>query len=160
MHLFGDSGGPHLVHFHARREHDEVELTWQVRNTPPLSWRVLRSESDFAETADALVGSGQTVVMEGRETWVVDSVTEGTTYYYTVFAQDEHGVWHRQVKAKPHEGHLYWEHPSVPPTEATSTNDGKDRGTAYRRRGEVSAARDLLELGMAQEGRDPMPPIL
>jgi Fibronectin type III domain. len=101
MHLFGDRDKPHLVHFEAQRERGSVVLTWDVRNAPALSWRVLRSERGFAETADALPGSGQTVVMEGADTRVTDDqLAEGTTYYYAVFAQEEPGAWHRLVKVK------------------------------------------------------------
>jgi hypothetical protein len=72
VHLFGDSSGPHLAHFHARRERGYVELGWEVRNTPALRWRVLRSEREFATAADALPGNGQTMVMEGTATHVSD----------------------------------------------------------------------------------------
>ena len=92
MHLFGDSNSPHLTHFEARREAGFVELGWDVRNAPALRWRVLRSESEFAATADAQAGSGQTLVMKGGDTYVMDDqVVPGTAYFYTVFAQDEKG---------------------------------------------------------------------
>ena len=112
MHLFGDSDSPHLTHFQARREAGFVELGWEVRNAPELRWRVLRSEREFASTADALPGSGQTVVMEGAETFVMDDqVVKGTAYFYTVFARDENGVWHHQVKARLAHGDLLrWLH--------------------------------------------------
>jgi hypothetical protein len=57
MHLFGRGSGPHLAHFHARRCPDYVQLEWEVWNSPALSWRVLRSDVDFAETADAIARS-------------------------------------------------------------------------------------------------------
>lgn len=112
MHLFGDSRGPHLVHFHAHSESDHVELEWEVRNAPALSWRVLRSEHGFAETADALPGSDQTMVMEGRETHMTDEkLVKGRRYFYTVFAQDEQGAWHRQVTTRLEDhDHLHWCH--------------------------------------------------
>ena len=132
MHLFGDSSGPHLVHFHAHREHEHAELEWEVRNAPTLSWRVLRSESDFAETADALPGSGQTVVMEGSETHTTDNnLAESTPYFYTVFAQDQQGAWHLQVKTKlGHQDRLRWHHPSVGkgPHEADAGKDNYEEG--------------------------------
>jgi hypothetical protein len=114
MHLFGDSSGPHLTHFQARREGNRVELGWDIRNAPALRWRVLRSEQDFATSSDALPGSGQTVVMEGTETYVMDDqVVERTPYFYTVFAGDEQGVWHQQVKTKlAHRDRRRWLHPS------------------------------------------------
>ena len=80
MHLFGDSSGPHVTHFQAHRERGYVELGCDVRPAPALSWRVLRSERGFVETADALPGSGQTVVMEGTDTYLMDDqVVEGAT---------------------------------------------------------------------------------
>ena len=33
MHLFGDSSGPHLTHFQARREGNRVELGWEISVT-------------------------------------------------------------------------------------------------------------------------------
>jgi len=115
MHLFGDSGGPHIAHFQAHREAGYVELGWDVRNAPALSWRVLRSEREFATTPDPLVGSGQTVIMEGTDTYVMDDqVAEGTPYFYTVFAQDEQGAWHLQVKTRvAHRDRLRWLHPDL-----------------------------------------------
>ena len=56
MHLFGDRDEPHLTHFLADRQGGSVVLAWDVRNAPALSWRVLRSERDFAETSEVLVG--------------------------------------------------------------------------------------------------------
>jgi hypothetical protein len=111
MHLFGDKSGPHLAHFHARRLTDQVELRWEVRNAGEVRWRVLRSESEYAERADALVGGMQSVVMEGVDTDLVDRVEEGKTYYYTVFVRDEQGAWHRQVKVKlKGQEDLRWRH--------------------------------------------------
>ena len=110
LHLFGASHEPHLVHFYVRRDGTQVELGWEVRNAPALSWRVLRSEQSFADVADALPGSGQTVVLAGSDTHVTDeALAGGATYFYTVFAQDERGAWHRQVKARvaPHD-RLRW----------------------------------------------------
>jgi hypothetical protein len=61
------------------------------------------------------VGSGQTVVMEGTDTYLMDDqVGEGTPYFYTVFVQDEQGVWHLQVKTRvAHRDRLPWLHPSL-----------------------------------------------
>ena len=36
MHLFGDSSGPHMAHFHARHESGRIELDWDVRKAPAL----------------------------------------------------------------------------------------------------------------------------
>lgn len=112
MHVFGDSKGPHLVHFKAHREHGLVELDWEVRNVVGLRWRVLRSKRTFATTPRALPGNGQTVIMEGTETHLRDEqIQEGIPYFYTVFVQDAQGEWQRQVKTRlrPHE-RLHWLH--------------------------------------------------
>ena len=100
MHLFGRDSGPHLRHFRAKCLDDQAELTWEVRGGTDVHWRVLRSESGYAEGVDAFAGDTQTAVMEGLDTYIVDRVEEGKTYYYTVFAQDEHHAWHRQVRVK------------------------------------------------------------
>ncbi len=117
MHLFGDASGPHLVHFHAKREAARVELFWEVRNAPSLRWRVLRSEREFATVAEVLSGSDQTVVMEGSDTHLTDTdITDGQPYFYTVFAQDTDGTWHAQAKARlAHRERLRWLHPSEEP---------------------------------------------
>ena len=114
MHLFGDSHTPYLAQFHARREGTYIELSWELRNAPALNWRVLRSSGDFAATAGALAGSDQTTVMEGTQTSVRDDrIVEGRPYFYTLFAQDEQGVWHVQVKTRlAHHERLCWLHPS------------------------------------------------
>ena len=115
MQLFGDGSGPYMAHFQARREPGFVELGWEVRNGPVLRWRVLRSDREFAAIAEALAGSGQTVVMEGTDTYLVDDhVVEGTPYFYTVFAKDEQGAWHAQVETKLARGdRLRWLNPSL-----------------------------------------------
>jgi hypothetical protein len=146
MHLFGDSNSPHLTHFRALREPGYVELDWDVRNAPALRWRVLRSARDFASTAGALPDSDQTVVAEGTETHVTDDqVVEGTPYFYTVFAQDDEGVWHQQVKTRlAHRERLRWLHPSFDfekgPVEADA--DNYDQGGVLH--GEVDKATLLL----------------
>ena len=135
MHLFGDSDSPHLAHFQARREADFVELGWDVRNATELRWRVLRSEREFASTADAPAGSDQTVVMEGTDTYVMDDqVVKGTTYFYTVFAQDEQGVWHRQVATRlAHGDRLRWLHPAYHqlPVVGTSARQGDFKESGF-----------------------------
>ena len=89
-----------MAHFHATREGDQAELRWEVRDADEVRWRVLRSEREFADSADGIVGSGQEIVMDGTDTNLSDRVVEGTTYYYAVFAQDERGAWRRLVKVK------------------------------------------------------------
>ena len=115
MHLFGDTKGPHLAHFQARRLPRFVELGWDVRNAPVLRWRVWRSDRDFVQTADTPEGGGQVLVMDDTDTYVKDEqVVEGPPYYYSVFAEDEPGVWQLQVKIKlAVNDHLHWHHPSV-----------------------------------------------
>ena len=117
MHLFGGSNEPHLTHFLADRQSGSVVLAWDVRNAPALSWRVLRSEHDFAETADVPVGSDQTLLSESPQCGARDEKVDAqTTYYYTVFARGDDGVWHRQVKVlvKPEE-RLGLHHPADAP---------------------------------------------
>jgi hypothetical protein len=111
MHLFGDRSGPHLVHFHARRQHSLVVLEWEVRNAPDLRWRVLRSETGFAEEGAAVLAGGQTLVMEGTQTHATDQgLDDGVAYYYTVLLADEHGGWHCQAKVRlrPRRHHQRW----------------------------------------------------
>ena len=125
MHLFGDSSGPHLAHFRAHRERDRVQLEWEVRNAPAMRWRILRSERDFASTADVLPGGDQILVMEGTDTHMADETLEGKRpYFYTVFAQDEQEAWHLQVKTKleQHE-HLLWHRGEAGVVEGPSPSD-------------------------------------
>ena len=115
MHLFGDTSGPHLAHFHAWHHGDWVELDWELRNSPSLKWRVLRSERGFAEKADWPGEDGQVLVSEGTETHVADNgLLGGGHVFYTVFAQDGQGVWHRQAEArlKLHDA-FGWLHPQA-----------------------------------------------
>lgn len=85
-----------------------------MRNAPDLRWRVLRSEHDFATTADAPPGSDQTVVLEGADTYLLDGkVVEGSPYFYGVFSQEGDGVWQLQVQTRlAHLDRLRWLHPS------------------------------------------------
>jgi hypothetical protein len=113
MHLFGDTSGPHLAHFHAWHKGDWVELDWELRDSPPLTWRILRSNRGFAESADPAGGNGQVLVSEGTQTHVADDGLQGHGHvFYTVFAQDERGAWHRQAEArlKVHDA-FGWLHP-------------------------------------------------
>ncbi len=94
---------------------------------------MLRSEREFASTADAQAGSGQTVVMEGGDTYVMDDqVVKGTAYFYTVFAQDEQRVWHRQVTTRlAHGDRLRWLHPALhkwPVAETSARQRGYKQG--------------------------------
>ena len=103
MHLFGRDDEPHLVHFEAHRMPRYVTLTWDVKHAPALKWRVLRSETGYADAAgdDSVVGSGQTLVTEQDSPGSRhDAVVEGVRYYYTIFSQDDHGDWERQMRVK------------------------------------------------------------
>ena len=115
MHLIGNAREPHLTHFEAIREQGDVILRWDLRNAPALRWRVLRSERGFSESADAPVGSDQTVVSESADCGVRDDQASGDdAYYYTVFVQDELGAWHCQMKVEIGEGQrLHWHRPSL-----------------------------------------------
>lgn len=126
MHLFGDAHEPHLTHFEVDRGPGFVILSWNVKHAPALRWRVLRSDRDFAENATA--GGDQTLVSESAECGAADEqVDDETPYYYTVFAQDQDGFWHRQVKVKAMPGdHMHWRHPAcaAEPHPASSTACG------------------------------------
>ena len=126
MHLFGDASEPHMTHFEAERERGYVAFRWDVRKAPAVRWRVLRSEHDFAETADALDGSGQTLVSDSEQCGANDGqIVESTTYFYAVFAQDEQGAWRRQVKIRiDHGEHLQWRHASKAAFEEGSPAEG------------------------------------
>jgi len=84
-----------------------------VRNASGLRWRVLRSEHEFAESADPLP-AGQTLISESSEGHVCDRrVAVSAPYFYTVFVEDEQGLWERQVTVKLAEKeHLRWLRPS------------------------------------------------
>ena len=115
MHLFGSAEGPHMAHFHVRHDEGRVELDWEVRNAEAIRWRVLRSEEGFAESADALSGSGQVLVSEGEDTHLVDDGLDPKAhYFYTVFSREQDGGWQRQVEARatPHKA-LSWFHPQT-----------------------------------------------
>ena len=134
MHLFGSSTGPHLAHFHAWHRGGSIQLDWEVRNSPPLRWRVLRSAHDFAASADPAAESGQTLLMEGNETHVTDeSVAGGTHYFYTVFAQDEAGDWQGQVHVKvAPKAKLSWLHADLETgTKAEADHLGEDRSFIF-----------------------------
>ena len=128
MRLFGGHDEPHLVHFEAHRMPRYVTLAWDVRHAPALTWRVLRSETGFADDvgADSVVGSGQTLVSESDGTGARDdAVAEGVTYFYTVFAQDEQGTWERQVTVKlERDDHLRLERSEPGAFEEASPADG------------------------------------
>jgi hypothetical protein len=115
MHLFGSAEGPHMAHFHVRHNKGRVVLDWEVRNAGAIRWRVLRSEEGFAESADALPGSGQEVVNESEDTHLLDDGLDPKThYFYTIFSREQDGTWQRQVEAKatPRRA-LSWIHPQA-----------------------------------------------
>jgi hypothetical protein len=103
MGLFAHPRKPRLVHFTSRREAGSVVLVWDARGGHALLWRVLRSEQGFAEGAfdHTVIGSTQSLVSEGALTGARDDAADpAATYHYTVFAEDEHGEWHRVEKVK------------------------------------------------------------
>ena len=128
MHLFGGHDEPHLVHFEVHRMPRYVTFAWDVRHAPALRWRVLRSETGFAEdaSADSVVGAGQTLVSESDVTGARDdAVSEGVTYFYAVFSQDEQGEWERQVTVKlEHDDHLRLERSEPGDFEEASPAEG------------------------------------
>ena len=110
-----------MAHFHVRHDEGRVELDWEVRNAESIRWRVLRSGKGFAESADALPGSGQVLVSESEDTYLTDDgLDPETLYFYTVFSLEQDGTWQRQVEAKVKPGSaLSWFHPQArEPTDA------------------------------------------
>ena len=114
MHLFGDSSGPHMTHFHCSHNGDEVNGWWEVRNCEGLKWRVLRSGQRFAESAETSADSSQKLVVEGDVTHFRDAVAGLGKCFYTVFSQKDGKGWERQaaVKISIHE-HRLWHHPDA-----------------------------------------------
>ena len=137
MHLFGDASGPHMAHFHARRENGCIELDWEVRNADELRWRVLRSEQGFAENAEPPGANGQVLVNESTDTYLADQGLDPDKHYcYTVFSQEPDGTWRKQVEVKlrPHDL-LGWVHP-----QAHDIVDARGEPRADARRLRVQAA--------------------
>jgi hypothetical protein len=115
MHLFGDTSGPHMAHFHARRENGCIELDWEVRKADEVRWRVLRSEQDYAASAEPPGTNGQVLVNESPDTYLADQGLDPNKHYcYTVFSQEPDGTWRKQVEVKlrPHDL-LGWFHPQA-----------------------------------------------
>jgi hypothetical protein len=132
VNLFGDAAGPHIAHFHARHENGRVELDWEVRNTDPIRWRVLRSTEGFADSAQPMGTNVQVLVNESADTFLADEgLDEHTHYFYTVFSLEADGTWQRQVEAKvrPHDA-LSWFHPQA--QEILDAEASEVRLPAYR----------------------------
>jgi hypothetical protein len=115
MHLFGDASGPHMAHFHARRENGRAELDWEVRNADEMRWRVLRSEQGYAEDAEPPGSNGQAIVNEGADTYLCDEGLDPVKhYFYTVFSQEPDGTWRKQVEVTLRTRDLLgWLHPQA-----------------------------------------------
>jgi len=136
MSLFGHRSGPHLAHFHAKHGDHWAVLRWELRNSEPLRWRILRSDSEFAETAEA--GDGQALVYEGTATEFQDAdLTPDAPYFYSVFCQNGDGHWRStvEVRVTPKSEHHWERH------EAMDEDD-----PAYLR------AMDRLRLGLFEAG--------
>ena len=148
MHLFGDTKGPHLAHFQARRLPSFVELGWDMRNAPVLRWPVWRSDRDFVETAVGPEGSGHVLVMDDTDTYVRDEhVVERPPYFYSVFAEDDTDAWQLQVKIKlAVNDHLHWRHPSHADWPAT---DHHAEPKLYEQCGLVARGSGLSAPGMS-----------
>lgn len=115
MGLSSETSGPHIAHFHVRHHDGRIELEWELRNSPSIRWRVLRSEHGFAESAEASGNDGQVQVNESSDTFLTDQgLASHAHYFYTVFSQEPDGTWRKQVevKARPHD-RLSWFHPQA-----------------------------------------------
>jgi len=113
MHLFGDTGGPHLWHVHVFHDGDHVTLDWEVRNAPELHWRVLRSARGYATSSQPPGDNGQSLVGETMDTHIADACNHSVVYY-TLFSKNQTGDWQRQIetKVRAHEL-LHWFHPDA-----------------------------------------------
>ncbi len=68
-----------------------------------MRWRVLRAVREYAEDAfdDTVVGNGQTLLSDKPASGARDDhLSPGATHFYTIFAEDRHGDWHRVAKSK------------------------------------------------------------
>lgn len=99
--------GP-VTEFTATAADRQVTLAWtNPTDSDFKAVRVLRSTSDYATSATQ--SEGQTNIYEGADTSYTDTgISNGTTYYYTVFASDSSGNWSarsttssKPVAAKP-----------------------------------------------------------
>ena len=90
-------------------------LDWEVRNAPPLRWRVLRSTEGYADSAEPPGVNKQTLIMDGTETRCTDEgLAPSEGYFYTIFAENEHGIWQRQVESHlRHRDAHHWLHPDA-----------------------------------------------
>jgi hypothetical protein len=99
MHLFGDTSKPHLWRIHAFHRGNQVTFDWEVRNTPNLRWRILRSEEGYATSPEPPGDNGQTLACETSDTHIADTCDHGVLYY-TFFSKDQTGDWQRQIETK------------------------------------------------------------
>lgn len=94
--------GP-VTGFRASSLDAQVLLAWtNPTDTDYAQTRILRSPTGFADSPAAT--ADQTVVYQGADVTLLDeSLTNGATYYYTAFAQDEDGAWSERatVSAMP-----------------------------------------------------------
>jgi hypothetical protein len=98
-----------LIHFHAWHRPGLVQLDWEPRQPAAMRWRVLRSETSFAQDADPAADSTQALVFEGEDTHVGDHGVGDGRHYYTVFGQIGDGPWCRIAHAKVRQGSLlHW----------------------------------------------------
>lgn len=83
-----------------------MALTWDVRGTRALRWRVLRSAHGFAAGPfdDTVVGREQTLVSDQARPGSRDDLaalgSPPATVFYTVFSEDDRGAWRRQARLR------------------------------------------------------------
>jgi hypothetical protein len=91
-----------ISHFHAGHNDVWATLTWKTRGSTPREVMVLRSSTGYAGSSDDPASDRrQTVVYHGTEAQgnFKDAGLAGdAAYYYTVFARDDEGSWHKQTE--------------------------------------------------------------
>jgi len=115
--MTGETTGHLLEEFHASRGEEWVVLKWRAHESL-THWRILRSESGFAESVDdaAKPDSDQTLVYEGSAPEFEESgLIGGVDYYYTVFGLNPDGEWvgQAEVRIKPKAKHEWVRHEAV-----------------------------------------------
>jgi len=84
--------GP-VTNFRASAFDAQTVLSWtNPTDADYADTRILRSQVGYADSPAA--SASQTVIYQGPNTTLLDEgLTNGATYYYTAFAQDEDGAW-------------------------------------------------------------------
>jgi hypothetical protein len=159
--LFGTRRRPRVAHLARRKEAGAIVLAWDVRGGRALRWRVLRSAGAFATGPfdDTVAGSGQHLVTDQPRPGSRDDGPDlpGTTFY-TVFCEEQGGVWRRAAKLKLKTGARSLERRPENDFEAGAPGalSLRDAGSV-KAWGAVSAARGAVISGRRPTPEDPGP---